>query len=155
MPTIPAWFRARLHAALDTALDSCQGDVKFAVEGEAPATFWIKVPTQLSDEQLDAAMDANVHTPPQKTHMRLRIKSSGGVTGIHRTEGVLDTTTYPDIEERFAMLKSTVGAHATHPDARWTTIEVTDLSPPRSIVIDESAVSPDVLDLLDDIRSRL
>lgn len=68
MPTVPAWFRARLHAALDAALDACQGDVKFAVEGEAPATFWIKVPTQITDKQIDAAMDAATRWPGAENH---------------------------------------------------------------------------------------
>ncbi len=68
MKPVPDWFRARLHAALDAALDSCQGDVSFAVEGEAPALLWIRVPTQLTDEQLDAAMDAAARWPGAENH---------------------------------------------------------------------------------------
>ena len=65
MKPVPDWFRARLHAALDRALDACGGVVNFGVGGLAPASFWIRMPTQLSDEQLSDAMDAVVKIGPE------------------------------------------------------------------------------------------
>jgi hypothetical protein len=70
MNPVADWFRARLHAALDRALDAYQGEVRYGIEGEAPETFWIEVPTQLSDEQLDAAMDAVVRLGPDGEPVR-------------------------------------------------------------------------------------
>jgi hypothetical protein len=61
MPPVPAWFRARLHAALDAALNASNGDVKYAVEGlRGLGTFWIRASTAMTDDGLDAAMDAVV-----------------------------------------------------------------------------------------------
>lgn len=66
MKHIPDWLRVRLHAALDQALNDCPAPahaVEVGFEGEDPHTFYIRIPTLMTDDGLDGAMDMACEAP--------------------------------------------------------------------------------------------
>lgn len=92
--------------------------------------------------------------------MRLRLGSSGGITGMReRIEGELETSSYPAIESALTELmkrdelSSRLSGLPKYPDAQCVVIELPETN--ERFVVDESTASGLVLHFIDAIRTAI